>query len=55
MYISLILSASGPCPVPKGHSKIAQRFNVGTRHREQISPEGTAEILPIHIGTPPVY
>ncbi len=30
--------------VPRGHPKVAQRFNVRTRARETTSPEGTAEL-----------
>jgi hypothetical protein len=32
-----------PWPVPEGHLRIAQRFNVGGGSRRRISPEGTVE------------
>ncbi len=36
----------GGGPVPEGHLRIAQRFNVGSQTPGHPSPEGTAEVVP---------
>ena len=41
-----VSQAFGPVLVPKGRSRIAQRFNAGFRSHKTPSPEGTAESRP---------